>query len=105
VPKLNDTDDELHQDKVLRFSENVDCPKCGTLFEGNWIADVIDVEQIAGVEDFVGDQTCPKCGHVFHEDYTGWHNYSDAGDAGLTYVVVAGMVSLLCLSIFPLPHL
>lgn len=77
--KLSDSDDK--SDKPLEFSGNIECPLCGTLFEGTWFADVIDVEQIAGLDDFKGDQTCPNpnCGHVWNEPYCGWWNYSDAG--------------------------
>lgn len=79
MPRDNDTDNEKGTDAKLRFSAVIECPECGTEFEGTWEDDAIDVEQI--VDPPEGRQKCPnpECGHEFDETYPGWFNYSDAG--------------------------
>lgn len=64
---------------VLRFTENVDCPACGTTFEGVFH----DQDQSITVEDMteppVGEHECPACGHRWASAATGWAFFSEAG--------------------------
>jgi hypothetical protein len=62
---------------VLEFVANVDCPQCGTTYEGHWTDDSITVED--ATDPPVGLQTCPGCGHQHEETYPGWFFHSEAG--------------------------
>lgn len=72
----NDTDLEKGTDAKLEFSANVECPDCALLFEGFWVSDAIDIEQITDPPE--GEQLCPNCGCVFEETYPGWSVYNEA---------------------------
>lgn len=61
----------------LQFVENVDCPACGTVFEGEFHDDSITVEDV--VDPPVGVHRCPACGHEWSSAMTGWTFYSEAG--------------------------
>lgn len=75
MPRDNDTDLEKGSDAVLRFTGRIDCPTCGTEFEGEWTDTSIDIEQLT--DPPVGPQTCPACGWAFVAEFTGWTMYSD----------------------------
>jgi hypothetical protein len=79
VPRNYDSDEQAKTGAKLTFSANIDCPECDTVFEGLWVDDAIDVEQL--VDPPVNYQSCPntKCGHRWEEEYPGFFNYSDAG--------------------------
>lgn len=70
--------DNEEPDKLISFTANIDCEKCGTVFDATWTTDLIDVEQMQDppVQDF----TCPnpECGHTEEYEYPGWSNYTDA---------------------------
>jgi ribosomal protein S27AE len=65
--------------EILRFTENVDCPRCGEIFEGEFL----DHTQSLSVQDMQepprGAQVCPECGHGFSAELTGWMFYGEAG--------------------------
>jgi hypothetical protein len=54
----------------------IECPECGTEFEGSWHDESIDEEQRD--EAPVQVQECPA-GHSFSAEYTGWSWLSEAG--------------------------
>lgn len=58
------------------LSANIDCPVCGTTFEGVWrpVADTIQDLDEAPVQS----QVCPD-GHEFDAEYPGWISYTEAG--------------------------
>lgn len=76
MPRAFDSDDDPG---VLAFTENVDCPVCGEVFEGLFE----DRERSLSVQDMVeapwGDHECPECGTEFMSKMTGWMFYSEAG--------------------------
>lgn len=76
MPRSFDSDDDP---AVLRFTENVDCPRCGEIFE----SDFVDQSQSLSVQDMVvapfGDHECPECGQCWVSPLTGWMFYSEAG--------------------------
>lgn len=63
----------------LVFTENVDCPFCGEVFEGQFA----DHTKSLSFEDMVvaplGDHECPECGRVFATTMSGWMFYGEAG--------------------------
>lgn len=77
MPRTYDSDEQRRHGGLLTFSANVDCPECGALFEGTWVDDSIDAEQM--VDPPIAMVTCPRCGGVFEEEYPGFVNYGDAG--------------------------
>lgn len=76
MPRAFDSDDS---DPVLGFTENVECPRCGEIFEG----DFLDQTQSLSVQDMVqpptGVQQCSDCGHWFDATMTGWTMFGEAG--------------------------
>lgn len=76
MPRAFDSD--AHQGRH-EFTENVDCPACGTEFEGHFIdeTDSIDFEDMT--EPPRGVHECPHCQRVFSTDLTGWGFYNEAG--------------------------
>lgn len=80
MPRAFDSDEVARwPDVVLRFSENVDCPVCETVFEGQFY----DLTTSMTVEDMtdppVGQHHCPACGHRWGSELTGWSFFSEAG--------------------------
>lgn len=63
----------------LIFDENVECPACKEIFEGQFF----DHTQSLTVEDMVdppsGDHECPFCEYKFSSTISGWMFYSEAG--------------------------
>lgn len=78
-PRSFDSDEQSHLNLALRFTENVDCPVCGLVFEGVFI----DRTGAMSVEDLtdppVGEHRCPVCGHRWCSGLTGWTFFSEAG--------------------------
>jgi uncharacterized protein (UPF0212 family) len=76
MPRHFDSDDRTPQ---LIFDENVECPACREIFEGQYF----DHTQSLSVEDMVeapkGDHECPYCEHKFSSVMSGWMFYSEAG--------------------------
>jgi uncharacterized protein (UPF0212 family) len=76
MPRAFDSDDS---DPVLGFTENVECPRCGEIFEGEFL----DHTQSLSVQDMVesprGDHACPSCRHAFSSEMSGWLFYGEAG--------------------------
>lgn len=64
---------------VLVFHENVECPFCSEIFEGQFL----DHTQSLSVQDMVvapfGDHECPECGREFSSTLSGWMFYGEAG--------------------------
>lgn len=64
---------------VLRFTENVECPRCGEMFEGIFT----DQSRSLSVQDMtdppVGHHECCWCGHLFTSELSGWMLYGEAG--------------------------
>lgn len=76
MPRSFDSDD---RDAVLRFTENVECPDCGEIFESEFL----DQSRSLSVQDMVdpprGDHVCPACGRSWDSAMTGWIFYTEAG--------------------------
>lgn len=76
MPRQFDSDDSRAE---LSFTENVDCPRCGEIFEG----DFYDPQRSLSVQDMadpaVGDHECPYCGYAFSSQMSGWMFYGEAG--------------------------
>jgi hypothetical protein len=76
MPRAFDSDDP---EPVLGFTENVECPGCEQIFEGEFL----DQTQSLSVQDMVesprGEHTCPSCGLAFSSEMTGWMFYGEAG--------------------------
>ena len=76
MPRVFDSDGE-HRD--LRFTENVECPGCGEVFEGEFL----DHTKSLTVQDMVdaptGTHECPVCRKSFGTAMTGWMFYGEAG--------------------------
>lgn len=56
----------------------VECPECGTEFEGYWSDDDSLTDEDV-TEAPVAQQTCPACGHHFDVEWPGWMFRSEAG--------------------------
>lgn len=76
MPRRFDSDD---RDPVLVFTENVDCPRCGELFEGTFYDQSRSLTVQDMVDPPVGEHECPGCGCRFTSSATGWSFYSEAG--------------------------
>ena len=61
----------------LVFAGIVQCDACENEFEGVWMDEAVDYEQL--VDPPVGELTCPVCGQISEYEYTGFWNYDDAG--------------------------
>lgn len=76
MPRAFDSDSDA---PVLRFCENVTCPACGEIFEGEFL----DHTQSLSVQDMVepprGDHQCPYCEGRFCSALTGWMLFGEAG--------------------------
>jgi uncharacterized protein (UPF0212 family) len=76
MPRAFDSDSAP---EILRFFENVDCPGCGEIFEGEFL----DHTQSLSVQDMqdppVGEHDCPECGFTWQAELTGWMFYGEAG--------------------------
>lgn len=59
------------------FTEQVDCPRCGTTFEGLFSDDSDTVQEITEAPQ--GTHQCPKCGYQWVSDFSGWTFFSEAG--------------------------
>lgn len=76
MPRSFDSDDP---DPTLEFTENVDCPSCGEIFEGTFhdLSGSLSVQDM--VDPPVGSHDCPLCRRQFTSLGTGWSFYSEAG--------------------------
>lgn len=76
MPRSFDSD---RNPQDLLFVENVECPLCGEIFEGEFL----DHTQSLSVQDMVvapfGDHQCPACDSKFISTMTGWMLYGEAG--------------------------
>lgn len=76
MPRAFDSDENP---TALRFTENVDCPRCGEIFEG----DFVDRTRSLSVQDIreqpQGGHICPACDFSFVSWMTGWMFYGEAG--------------------------
>lgn len=59
------------------FTEQVDCPVCGTTFEGQFHDDSDTVQDITDAPQSA--QTCPECAYEWVAAMTGWTFFSEAG--------------------------
>lgn len=76
MPRAFDSD---HDPEALIFTENVSCPVCEEVFEGQFVDDTWSLSvQDMTVAPF-GDHECPECGNEFISTFTGWMFYSEAG--------------------------
>ena len=62
---------------LLLFFENVECPACETVFEGEFYDDSMSVQDIT--EPPVGSHKCPECDTEWISQATGWTLHSEAG--------------------------
>lgn len=79
-PRAFDSDEVARSEgTVLRFTENVECRACETVFEGVFY----DPCGSMTVEDMtdppVGEHICPACGLHWLSEMTGWSFFSEAG--------------------------
>jgi uncharacterized Zn-finger protein len=76
MPRAFDSDSDP---QVLTFTENVECPFCGEIFEGEFV----DHTKSLSVQDMVvaptGKHECPECGRTFTASMSGWMFYGEAG--------------------------
>ena len=59
-PRLGGKGDDLPPVKITLHSP-LDCPGCGSRFEGAWIPGILTAEQ-----------ACPSCGQAFTATWKGW---------------------------------
>ncbi len=72
-----DSDEVNRTGCPMRFTEIVDCPRCGTAFDADFVDGSISVEDI--VDPPTGRHTCPRCEHTWVSEMTGWTFFSEAG--------------------------
>lgn len=76
MPRAFDSDNPSSD---LVFTENVECPRCGEVFEGEFQ----DPARSLSVQDMVetpeSNHECPVCGCVFISVMTGWMFFGEAG--------------------------
>jgi predicted RNA-binding Zn-ribbon protein involved in translation (DUF1610 family) len=79
TPRAFDSDEVARDEHpgLLRFTENVDCPQCGQVFEGQFHDPSLTVQDIT--DPPAGRHECPNCGHRFTSELTGWTMYNEAG--------------------------
>jgi uncharacterized C2H2 Zn-finger protein len=77
MPRTFDSDEHRVRGGLLTFAANVDCPACELVFEGVWVDDSFDAEQVTDAPE--AEFTCPRCDEVFEAEYPGFINYGDAG--------------------------
>lgn len=61
---------------AVKLTAIVECPSCGTEFEGEWTDDSDTLQDMAEAPTQM--QTC-ECGKQFEETYPGWTEWSGAG--------------------------
>jgi uncharacterized protein (UPF0212 family) len=76
LPRAFDSD-EPGQD--LSFTENVECPGCGEIFEGEFTDHTKSLTVQDMVEPPSGTHQCPACRKSFGSVMTGWMFYGEAG--------------------------
>lgn len=76
MPRAFDSDSDP---EVLVFTENVTCPRCGEVFEGEFVDETrsLSVQDLSVVP--LGDHDCPECGVRFCTSLSGWMFYTEAG--------------------------
>ncbi len=76
MPRSFDSDDRT---AILRFTENVECPRCEEIFP----AQFVDLTQSLSVQDMteapLGAHWCPSCDHRWSSRMQGWMFYNEAG--------------------------
>lgn len=63
----------------LEFTENVECPSCGDIFEGLFYDYTASLSLQDMAEPPVGKHQCPTCLHEFLSEFSGWTFYTEAG--------------------------
>jgi uncharacterized protein (UPF0212 family) len=76
LPRAFDSDADP---QVLRFTENVECPGCGEVFEGEFCDHTASLTVQDMVDAPTGEHECPVCGLCFASAMTGWLFYGEAG--------------------------
>ncbi len=62
---------------LLVFFERVDCPACGTTFEGQFRDDSDTVQDLTEAPQ--GAHECPECRYEWVSELSGWTFFSEAG--------------------------
>lgn len=71
-------DSDLNPEDLV-FTENVECPRCGEIFEGQFVDQTASLSvQDMAVAPF-GDHQCPECGRQFITTLSGWIMFGEAG--------------------------
>jgi hypothetical protein len=68
---------ESDQPGRLVFTEWVDCPACGTTFEGQFFDDSDTIQDLTEAPQ--GAHECPECRYEWVSGMTGWTFFSEAG--------------------------
>lgn len=71
--------DSSESPAILTFTENVQCPHCGEIFEGQFLDQAASLSVQDMVEPPSGVQQCPECGYWFDAVMSGWMLYGEAG--------------------------
>lgn len=81
-PRAFDSSDHTDADPgqfMWRYAENVECPICFLVFEGEFhdLSGSLSPEDM--VDPPIGTHTCPECGHQWTSGMTGWTFFSESG--------------------------
>ncbi len=63
----------------MTFVENVTCPGCELIFEGEFTDETHSLSVQDMTDPPLGRHHCPECGFEFCTQMTGWMFYSEAG--------------------------
>lgn len=76
MPRAFDSDEPP---QWLSFTENVECPACGEIFEGLFY-DYTASQSFQDIQDPPqGKHQCPWCEHRWASEMTGWTMFGEAG--------------------------
>lgn len=80
MPKATDTDLNKALDQNIIFTQNVDCPHCGTTVDAMFDTGAKDEDGLTdlGEGDLTTTVKCPNCDRTYEAEFTGWTNYGDA---------------------------
>lgn len=79
MPRTGDSDLNRAEDEPITLTELVDCPSCGTTFDGIFPTEARDEDGLADVTEVEAVQHCPACGDTFDASASGWLSYGNAG--------------------------